>query len=268
MLTASLRAAPGRLSLALLIGLAGCAGRTGPRAGLELGELTLGWRLVPGMELTYACTTTYTQGQQRVEELSRVEHWSYLVRDLDEGIASLEGRLTAFGAGLTVDGLAVGADQLAAGEAEEIERLSALTVDLALAMDGRVQITSGSWADRLPHRQLGLTLPEGAVSVGDDWPDPTAARPYADLLPMGLELEISATSRLEDVVLRDGLTQARIVTEGYVRPADTQQTGGVFLEGAAWWDLRSGRLLERTLTLTLPDTEEAERLTIALRLIE
>ena len=258
-----------RLPLALLLGLAGCAGRAGARSGLELGEVTLGWRLVPGMELTYACTTTYTQDQQRVEELARVEHWSYLVRDLDEtGVASLEGRLTAFGAGLTVDGLEVGADQLAEGEAEEVERLSALTVELALAMDGRAQVTTGSWADRLPHRQLGLTLPEIPVSVGDAWPDPSAARPYADLLPMGLELEISATSRLEDVVLRDGLTQAKIVTEGYVRPSDTSQAGGVFLDGAAWWDLRSGRLIERTLTLTLSDAEEAERLDIALRLIE
>jgi len=255
--------------LPLLLTQVACAGRVGPRSAPIVDEVALGWRLVPGMELTYACTTTYTQGGERLEELARVEHWSYLVRALDDvGVASLEGRLTGFGAGLTVDGLELSDEQLADGEAAEVERLSELVVALALAMDGRVQVDRGSWADRLPHRQLGLTLPDGPVSVTDSWPDPAAARPYADLLPMGLELEITATNRLEDVVLRDGLTQAKIVTEGHVRPADTSQTGGVLLDGVAWWDLRSGRLIERSLTLTLPDAGEAERLDIALRLIE
>ncbi len=244
----------------------GCAGRRAPAP--EEGATILGWRLVPGMELSYAFDSTYLNGGEGVE---RLERWSYLVRAVDErGAARLEGRLTGFGAGVSLGGVYLDAAQVESGRRREVERLAEEPAELSLSMDGRVQIGWGSWADRLPHQLLGLPLPERPVLPGDTWASPAVLRPYADLLPVGLELELSATSRLEAIAVRDGITQARISTSGELRPADAELTGGVALRGEAWWDLRAGRLTERSAELW-PITEpaeigEAERLRLTLRL--
>ncbi len=255
-------------ALTVTLGLLGACGARHPSgAGGGRDAVGLGWRLVPGMELTYACATTYRSGG---EEVSRVEHWSYLVRDLDGGgVAQLEARLTGFGAGLSLGGLPLDAEYLDAPRQDEVARLSAAPVEVTLSMDGVARAERGSWSDRLPHRMLGLALPTAAVSPGQSWPDPGLTRAVADLLPAGLELDLESRSVLEAVEVRDGLTQARVSTDGHIYPADPKLPGGVSVAGEAWWDLRAGQLTERTLTLTTQgDTAEPERLEVTLRLIQ
>ena len=212
--------------------------------------MTLGWRLVPGQAMHYAFTTTH---RRPGEERGRREHWSYLVRDLDdEGVLYLEGRLTGFGAGI-VEGPPVDEAALRAAEAAERERLSAQVLGLELSMDGRLRVHRGDWGDTLPHRLLGLRLPVEPVAPGDEWSDPAAARPFADLLPVGVDLEVAATNRLEGIYDVDGRPAARISTRGAVRPTRRDLDSGIWVQGESWWDLQSGWLIERTLTLRMLD---------------
>ncbi len=201
----------------------------------------LGWRLVPGQELAYAFTTTHT-----LDELSvtREEHWSYLVRDVDaDGVAYLEGRLTAFG----VQGVEGAAE---AQEAEEA-RLSEAPVALSLAMDGRlVDLHGQSWGDQLVHRMLAVKLSETAVTVGDAWEDPAVVRPLVDVLPVGVDVALEASQTFEGLYARGGRVQTRLRTRAALS-ADRAELPGIWVQGDAWWDLQDGQLASRTLQLSL-----------------
>ena len=212
-------------------------------------SVVMGWRLVPGTSLTYALTSRYdTDSTERV----RTEQWSYLVRDVDaEGKAELEATLVGFGAELREAGVSPDAGTLETAIDRERERLSDTTTTFTLSMDGRLEILEGSWADRVPHRLLGLILPERELRPGENWSDPTVSRAYADLLPVGMELELSGTHRLDGLYDRDGRIQARIRTQGAVRPVDSTNPGTLWLKGDTWWDLQGGYLEERTLEVSL-----------------
>jgi len=201
----------------------------------------LGWRLVPGQELDYAFTTTHTVDEEAVV---REEHWSYLVRDVDiDGVAYLEGRLTAFG----VEGVAEAAEAVAQEEA----RLAAEPVGLSLAMDGRlVELHGQGWGDQLVHRLLAVKLSADAVTPGATWEDPAVARPVVDLLPLGLEIALEATQTFEGIYARGGRVQALLRTRAAVS-ADRADLPGVWVHGDAWWDLEAGTLASRTLELSL-----------------
>lgn len=209
----------------------------------EEGPILLGWRLVPGETLSYAHTTRWEA--EPGDALTRVEHWSYLVRDVDpQGIATLEGRLTGLGLERTEGGTREAEATLTPGTEQEKERLGAATVTLTMAQDGRlVDLTGVGWADGLTHRLLALQLSPEPVERGARWPDPVLARPYADLVPVDVEV------RVEGYETYDGFNavgQAKVISTGRVAPVD----GGpeIWLAGDARWDPQTGRLEQRELS--------------------
>jgi len=169
----------------------------------------------------------------------RVEEWTYQVRALaDDGVASLDGRLTGLGGGVEVDGEEV---PLAVGDQSSEE-----SVGLRLSMDGRLVWCGRRAFDRaLPHRGLALRLPSLAVLPFDEWPDPGLARPFASLLPLDLDVEVEGSSRLVALARHGATTLATVDSRGMV-----SVRGGprVSLSGTASWDAERGVLVRRQLT--------------------
>lgn len=238
--------------LALLL-FFGCLRPAGAPRPMPLHKpMIFGWRLVPGETLRFAHSSTFDMGD---EQRQREEHWEYLVRSVDEdGVALLEGHLTGLGAQLERSGEALPPPTLDAARLEETERLKAATVTLELAMDGRLVSLEGlPWSDSLTHRLLALRLPPDAVEPGDLWPDPVLARPYADLVPMDLDLTVEGEQRFDGFFARDSKPQAHILGVGAVR---VDQGPTLRLQGESWWDPHSGRLQERSLTVVLEEEQE------------
>ena len=237
----------------MLLILLGCFGRATnePTPLSEAEPVVLGWRLVPGEQLRYELSSTWTSDQQ---VHTRVERWDYTVSSLDSDLSYLEGRLVALGAEVMVDGepALVGLDQ--AREAEK-QRLSE-PVGLTLAMDGRlVELQGADWADGLPHRLLALQLQHEAVEAGERWPDPVVARPYAELLPPQVDLTVEGYQTYEGLYEVDGRVLAKISTRGAVQPTEPG-VPGVWISGEGWWDVQAGRLDTRRLQVTLDDEGE------------
>ncbi len=205
----------------------------------------LGWRLVPGQQLRYRLTTTWEAADQ---ERMRVEEWTYEVTQVDNrGQALLVGQLSAFGVALDTQGRAVAESRYSRARQAERDRRSSEPVTLTLSMDGRlVELVAGSWSDALPHRLLGLRLPEFGVSPGDDWPDPTLARPFADLWPPSVDLEVNGRHGLEGLYRLGGAPMAKVLSQGAAGPG-SGDLSPIALEGEAWWNLRQGRLHAREL---------------------
>jgi len=186
---------------------------------------------------------------------SRAEEWSYLVQDVDaDGVATLHGHLTGFGAGLHHGDEAVPDEALARARATEERRIDRV-VTLRLRMDGRlVDVQAGRFADALPHRLLALRLPPGPVERSAEWPLPDLVRTFAALLPSTAEIESQAMARLLEVHRVEEGVDAEIETTGWVR-----SPGGpaIHLSGSATWDAMRGGLVRRDLlarlTPSLPD---------------
>ncbi len=238
--------------ITILWWLTACAGGKGIQA-LPAAESVLGWRLVPGQQLRYRLTTAW-EAQDQVR--TRVEEWQYEVTQVDgRGDAWLEGRLTAFGVALDALGGPVDEDRYLRARQAERDRRSAEPVSLVLSMDGRlVDLAAGPWSDALPHRLLGLRLPQQGVSPGDDWPDPTLARPFADLWPPSVDLEVDGHHALSGLFRVDGAPMAKVHSEGAAGPGagDLPPIG---LSGDSWWNLRLGRLHARDLAVDWETTE-------------
>ena len=263
------------IALALSLGLLSCGASRGlglrdkgPRPLPMTEPMVLGWRLIPGDQLVYDHSVFWQSGPQ--ESTRRVERWTYLVRDVDaQGIATLEGSLNALGVEHVVDGLVTPEPSLALALAQEKERLSQDSVILQLSMDGRlIGVTGVPWSDSLSHRLLGLQLSGEGIQEQSTWPDPVLARPYADLLPMSLDVEVSGSHQVQGLYDDHGELRLSLVSEGLVRST----SGGpqVELAGQSWWDPQAGRLVSRALTARVGNlsTTDPGTLTIELELAE
>ncbi len=228
---------------------------------LEPPPVTLGWKWVPGESLQVELRTRATHKERTV---TRVEVWDYLVRDVDvHGVATLEGKLTGLGAEV-LDG----EEQLTDREtrrAREHEMSLAGPVVLRIAMDGRLAgIEGADWSASLPHRLLAQQLSHDPVVPGDSWPDPAVARPYADLVPVDLELTVEGFQSLEGLYDVDGTLLARLETRGAVRP-DDPGAPEIWINGESWWDPARGRMTSRELRVVLANTDGPGELTLSVR---
>lgn len=239
------------LLLMALLGACAHLPAVGPIKPVEEAPETavMGWRLVPGQELSYAYTVRLLRGN---DEVGRTEHWTYLVKEVsEEGVALLEGRLTGFGAVLKEEDVLLSEAELLVAQRKEMERLQDVRVWLNLGMDGQLQGVDGlDWEDALIHHLLGLTFPSGAVKVGDQWSDPATISPYVELLPP--EVAILPSSRQGLVAFRGerGGFFAVIESEGEVVAGD-EDVPRIVLTGEAQWDLVSGALESRNVWLSL-----------------
>lgn len=205
------------------------------------GEVVMGWRWVPGMELAYQ--TTLVRHTERVRVV-RAELWTYVIRDLVDNVAIIEGRLTAFGVKASVDRSPFSPEQLADSIAAE-KRDNQPPVDLRITMDGRlVHCSEKRFARTLPHRMLGLRFPRLPVVVDDEWSDPALTRPFADLFPIDLDLRVRGHARLTGMRAEGTDTHAAISSRGVI-----QSEGGfnLLLTGNTSWDASRGVMRSRNL---------------------
>jgi hypothetical protein len=206
-----------------------------------------------GEQFTYEITTRLTSGEN---ETVRQEHWTYLVRDVDEfGVFTLRGVLTAFGVNSRLNGVEASPSNMDSATASELERLSGLEVLMGLSMDGRVTWSEGlAWADNLPHTLIGLPLPVSAVVPGAIWSDPSGLRPLAGVFPDDLGVDLEEEHQFEGLISVGGDLRATIVTEGVMRP-EALLVPVVRVQGRSVWSLSRGILLSRTWTVVLDDPE-------------
>ena len=220
------------------------------------GPITLGWRWVPGLELSYRTIITRQTNDIVVR---RVEEWTYLVRDLGRNtVASLDGRLTGLGAALEARDTPLPEvlyDDALSAEREQTEN----GVQLQIGMDGRV--VSSTLADfdaKLPHLLMAQRLPARSVLPNDEWADPGLASPFTSLLPVEMPLSVDASSRLIEMYIRGGITLAIIGSHAVIRGP----TGGpsLFLRGQSEWNADRGILEKRHMEVTfLPDSTDPVR---------
>ena len=95
------------------------------------------------------------------------------------------------------------------------------------------------WAEGLPHRLLAQQLSVEPIEQGATWPDPVVARPYADLVPMDLELTVEGYQTFEGLYEIDGAVLAQLSTRGAVRP-DEAGAPEIWINGESWWDPARG----------------------------
>lgn len=217
--------------------------------------MVLGWRLAPGMELTYKLDTRQVTGQ---DEVRRSETWRYLVRSIDDsGVYLLEGRLVDLDASISHAGKEVDRSQIQGAVRSESRRLGDQPVTLSLSMDGRIDgVRVESWADSMPHRLLAMKLPEDAVKIGDRWSDPAASRPMGEIIPATERVDFNGTEQLESVRWAQdssgalGLQtpsawlEASIQTSAVVIPKNSD-IPSIDIEGSATWNLDRGLLMRR-----------------------
>jgi hypothetical protein len=226
-----------------------------PPQALPEGQIVIGWRLAPGMELTYRLRSTHTLARDTVV---REEVWRYLVRSADaDGTFLLEGHLGMLDATMLQDGQPRDDLSLDAVLAEERARLEQQSTSLLLSDDGRIdRLDADEWSDALVQRLLALRLPTEPIEPGSRWTETDTARAFARLAPPGLEVTFGGTQRFEGLqweprdrpVLRAPATflAARIVGEAMLRPADARYPA-VDIQSTALWDLEAGRLASRSL---------------------
>jgi hypothetical protein len=240
----------------LLMGLLGACAHL-PSAGSTVKvpeEAVLGWRLVPGQELSYAHSVRLLRGN---DEVGRTEHWTYLVREVNEqGVALLEGRLTGFGAVLRLDDVVVPDVELLLAQTKERERLQEARVWVSLGMDGRLHGVDGlPWEDTLSHHLLGIYFPSDALVVGERWSDPGAISPYVQLVAPQVAILPTAHQQLISIEAEEGVVFAEIESEGAVILGG-EEVPRLILRGRAQWDLVSGALETRRLELSLSQYDE------------
>jgi len=247
--------------------LSGCAKQIAPAQPVDpTAPITVGWRLVPGMELRAKVETTHAVNDDRAW---RTEAWRYLVRRMDEhGAVTLEGRLTDLDAGLTHDEQPLTPESLKRALRAESERVQSHGVQLRIVLDGTIaNLDANAWDDALGHLLLSIALPLEPIRPGATWTDLTPARAASGLLPSDLGVTLLGEHRFVGVVYEHNRWLAEIAYNGRVTPDDEQVTDLV-LWGKTRWDLSRGVLFQRELVLTQPDggraAEEIGALTIEL----
>ena len=203
----------------------------------------MGWRWVPGTEHAYR--TTMRRTAAGVETL-RTEEWHYRVLAVDSaGLATLEGRLTALGAGQIQQNEATPDAWLEAARRSEAERSG--PVQLRLSTEGVLRgCTDERFGASLPHRLLDLRLPQTAVDPGASWDDVGLAHHLAGLVPPEIEVTAQGQTHFHDVSLGQE-PEAVLWSQGSVRIGDG--SAGVALQSTAHFGLRSGALVSREVTL-------------------
>ena len=245
--------------------LLACPRNGEPRPITDPPPITLGWKWVPGdsiqMELSSQATTRPDRDEQTV---TRVEVWEYLVRDVDhDGVATLEGRMTGLGAEVLRDDERM--NDRDTRRAREHEMADAQPITLRIAMDGRlVSLEGRDWAEGLPRRLLAQQLSVEPIEQGATWPDPVVARPYADLVPVDLELTVEGYQTFEGLYEIDGTVLAHLSTRGAVRP-DEAGAPEIWINGESWWDPARGRMTSRELRVVLANDEGPGELTLRAR---
>lgn len=241
-----------------LIVLLGCAhlSDSGPQRSVHSSpeSAVIGWRLVPGQELSYSHTVRLVRG---TNEVSRTEHWSYLVREVDEeGSALLEGRLTGLGALIQNEG------ELARGEGfetlmrNESDRISDSKVWVTLSIDGRILAVDGlDWSEGLVHRALGLNFPADPVEPGSVWPDPESIAPFRSLVPAEVAILPSVQAGVVTIYEDAGGVFADIEMRGSI-VAGGDDVPKIEMQGEATWDLVLGQLVTRSQRLSLSQYNE------------
>jgi|GEM_PF-2392239 len=212
--------------------------------------ITIGWRLVPGMELEAVVETTHTVGEDRAW---RIENWRYLIRRMDDhGAVTLEGSLTALDAGLTHEQQPLTPSSLKRAIRTEIERVQSSGVHLRIVLDGTVSsLDATSWDDALGHLLISMALPPEPVQPGMAWPDLAPARAVSALLPSDIGVKLQGEQRFIGVVYQHDRWLAEIAYNGRVTP-DDEQVNDLVLWGKTYWDLSRGALYQRELVLTQP----------------
>ncbi|MCO4747683.1 MAG: hypothetical protein KC912_23000, partial [Proteobacteria bacterium] len=158
-----------RRSILIGLGASACAPRFGPLEQAPPTPLALGWRLVPG-DLFALLARIERRTPTRTE--LRSEEWTFRVVEVDRGIARIEARVTALGAGLTEEDLIL-----------DTPATPSPATELALGRDGRLHgVSDPSFVASLPHYALALALPTGPVALHDEWVDPIGTS-AATLLP-------------------------------------------------------------------------------------
>jgi hypothetical protein len=241
--------------------LLACPRTSEPRPVTDPPPITLGWKWVPGDTLQMELSSQATSEDQTV---TRVEVWEYLMREVDHhGVATLEGQLMGLGAEVLRDG-----DRLTDREtraARDYETGLVGPVELRIAMDGRlVSIEGVGWSEGLPHRLLAQQLSTEPVELGARWPDPVVARPYADLIPVDLELTVEGYETLEGLYQVGGEVLALVETRGAVKPHEPGAPE-IWLNGESWWDPARGRMTSRELRVVLANADGPGELTLRAR---
>jgi len=226
-----------------------------PPRSVPEGQVVLGWRLAPGMELAYRLRTTHTLAHDSVV---REEVWRYLVRTADtDGTFVLEGQLQSLDATWLRDDVPLEGVTLESALAEERARLQEHGITAVLSIDGRIdRLDTGEWSDAVSQRLLALRLPLEPVEPGARWNETDTARVFTRLVPTGQGVTLGGTERLERLrwertpahFPRRSTTflAAEISCEGMLRPDDARYPT-VDIQGEALWDLEAGHLAARTL---------------------
>ena len=243
----------------LLTGLAGvglgCAQRRGDFS-LPDGPITLGWRWVPGLELSYR---TVMARQTHDVVVRRVEEWTYLVRDLGRNtVATLDGRLTGLGIAVEARDTPLPEPLYATALSEERDGVDS-EVQLEVGMDGRVvSCTLQDFDAELPHIFMAQRLPARSVLPNDEWADPGLASPFTSLFPPEMPLSVDASSQLTEMHVRAGITVAIIGSRAVIRGP----TGGptLLIRGQSEWNADRGILEKRHMEVTfLPNSADPIR---------
>jgi len=182
-----------------------------------------------------------TRHSGRVQQ-SRAEEWTYLVRELDDdGIATLEGHLSGFGAGVEVDEQAL--PDGAMSHALEAEREALGPVQIRLGMDGRLHGLSTQQLDRsLPHELLAMRVPATPIRPGELWPEMALVRAFSELVPIDLQIEVRGEAQVVGLSDRGGVTTVEMSSQGSVRTTDGPS---VSVRSTCRWDADRGLLVHR-----------------------
>lgn len=208
------------------------------------GPVRLGWRWVPGVQMTFRTVIHRDVGPVT---WTRAEDWLYTARALDSsGIATLDGRLVGFGASVSADGHALDEDKLQRAR-DAARRSTPDTVSVAIRLSGPiVSCSARGFGPALPHRLLALHFPAAPLHLGDTWDEDGLARAFASILPLDVDVHVTTTARLS--ALDPAGDAWRATVDHQTRLGIGEVGPGVRIEGSTVWDTGPGAIRSRRLT--------------------
>lgn len=230
-----------RALLSSLVAASACAKPLIASIAQPSGPIALGWRLLPGNELTLTAAIRRTHD---TVQTTRHERWSLRVMRVDVyDIAHLSAWRTAIGLDK-----AVGDEHASDALLADAFPLLATTPDraaLTLGLDVRLHALDADtpW----PLLGLALRLPRVGALLQDDWPDPDICDTLARPIPAALPTSTEGRTRLVELGGTAERPHAMLLTRGRVRTRASGPT--LTVEANATWDAAGGRLLRRALSL-------------------